>query len=106
MPCDVMDRDQRFIAGESESLGGFDANQQGTDQPGPESNRKRVYIVERQSMTDQEIVNHGNQALNVGAGGDLRNHPAEAGVELNLGSDNVGQDVTPVFDEGDGCFIT
>lgn len=54
----------------------------------------------------QTLIDDGHNCLDVRAGGNFRNHAAIGRVDVDLRNDDIRQNVTAVFDDGSGSFVT
>ena len=62
-------------------------------------------LIEPDVRLAQRLVDDRQQPLQVGAGGDLRHDAAEAGVQVGLRGDDVGQDRRLVGEDGGGGLV-
>src|SRR5262249_33061610 len=81
---DVVDPDQRHAQGQGQRLAGRDADQQGADQPRGVVDGDAADVGQPEVGLAQGLVDDGEEARQVSAGGDLGNDPAEAGVQVGL----------------------
>jgi len=91
---------QRLVQGQAQSLGRHQAHQQRTGQARRIGHRDGVHVVQRSPGTTQRLVDHRQNALDVRAGCDLRNHSPKPLVQLVLRSHNRAQHLQPVGDDG------
>ena len=87
----VVDRVQRLAGGDGERLGRAHPHHQRAGQPGPGGDGDGVHVLQRHAGVGQRLPQGGDEGVEVGAGGDLRDHPAEADVLLHRGGHGVGQ---------------
>ena len=92
MRLQMIDRDQRQLVHERQSLGGRDADQQAADQPRPGRHRHSVKLVQADTRLAHSLGNDLVEALHVRPRGNLRHHAAVAAVLLPLRAHDVGQD--------------
>ena len=64
-----------------------------------------VDLLERQAGLAQGLVDHRQDALEMGAGGDFRHHAAEAPVQVVLRGHDRGQHLQPVGHDRRGRFV-
>ena len=103
---DMVDRDEREAAGERESFGIGDADQQRTDQTGTFRDGDCGQIVERGVGLLECLADHGNDGAQVFAGSKFGNHAAVFAVRRKLGGDYRGENNAAVFDHGSRGFVT
>ena len=63
-------------------------------------------LIETDISLAQRLVNDGEKALEMGASGDLGNDAAEAGVQIGLRGDDIGENARLVGEDGGGGFVT
>ncbi len=105
VPFHVMHADQGNPPGKGYRLGRRQPDQKRPDQPrtagdgDPLDRRRATPPCSRASSTTTEWP----QVL---ARGQFRDHPAVAGMDIHLGGDDIGQDLTAVAHNGRGGFVT
>ncbi len=75
---------------------------EGPGQPGAGGDRDGVDLADPQPGPVQGLPDHRVEGVQVGAGGDLRHHPAEAGVLVHAGRDDVGEQPAVLHDARPG----
>ena len=106
MARQVVDAHQRQPARSGDRLCRHHARQYTTDQPGPGGDRDQFDVVQRHAGLVQRPGDAEVQAFGMGAGGDLGDHAAEAGVQRGLLEDHRGMDGAVPADDGGGGFVT
>ena len=92
MRLQVIDRDQRLLGYERDRLGGGEPDDHAADQPGPGGGRDPVELGEAHAGCGHRLGDDQVERFDMGARGDLRHHPAEGGVCLDLREHHVGAD--------------
>ena len=120
MGVNVIDADQWLAQRPGKGLGGGDANQERTDQAGAMSDGDGVgdcrlpiadcrmnSIGNRQSAIGNRygLPHHRENVFDVGAAGDLGNHAAIFGVQIDLAGDDVGAHVEAIDDDRRSGFV-
>jgi S-adenosylmethionine:tRNA ribosyltransferase-isomerase len=105
MAFDMVDADERQVAGKAERLRVGDADQQRAYQAGTFGDRDGGKIVERCAGFFESQANHGDDGAQVLARGKLGNHAAVFAVSGELRGDHGGQDGYAVGDHGGRGFI-
>ena len=88
----MVDREERLVVREGDRLGGHDADHHAADQPGPAGRGDAVEIGKPSAGLGQRLGHQPVEPLEMGAGGDLRHHAAEAAMLGELAVDDIGQD--------------
>ena len=91
----MIHRDQRLLFGKGESLRVSHSHQQRSGKSWTLRHRDRVNARVSLLRLLQREPHHGDDAAQVLARGDLRNHPAEALVRGDLREDNVREQLCP-----------
>jgi hypothetical protein len=92
MSLEVVELNQGDVEREGERLGGSEADDEGADESGAGGDGDGPEVGERDAGLGKGFVNDGKDLPDVGAGGDLWDYAAEAGMEVELGGDDVGED--------------
>jgi hypothetical protein len=100
----VVDRQKGDVAGVGDRLGGVGADQQRPRQAGAGGHRHGVDVAQGAAGAVQRLVQDGDDRLDVLARGELRHDAAVAGVQLDLGGDDAGEQPAAVADDG-GCGL-
>ena len=87
----VVDGVERFAGGDGERLGRAYPHHEGACQARPGGDGDRVDVRERHSRLREGLLEGGDERVEVGAGGDLGDHAAEADVFVHGGRDGVRQ---------------
>lgn len=87
----VVDRVERFAGGDGERLGRADPHHEGSGQARAGGDGDRVNVRERYVRLRERLVQGRDEGVEVGAGGDLGNDPAEADVFVHGGGHGVRQ---------------
>jgi hypothetical protein len=80
----MVDRDQRQTGAPGDALGDSEADQQGTDQPGPAGHADVLDLLERDTSLVERLAYDRRDELEMTPRGDLRHHAAESRVQLGL----------------------
>lgn len=99
---DVIDRVEGFAVREGEGAGSESADKKAAEEAGAGGDGDAVDLVPGGAGFGEGFMDDGQDDLNVTAGGDLGHNPAVFFVNVDLAGDDVGADVTAVFDDG-GC---
>ena len=92
MGFEVVDRDEGQAAGDRQPLAEAGADDQPADQPRPGGGGDARERVPSQPGAAHHPGGEAGQMRQMGAGGDLRDHPAEAGMLGLLGQNRLRQD--------------
>lgn len=103
---EVIDGEEGFAQGEGEGFGTGDADKQSTGEPGAGGDGDGVELTGGCSGACQGFPDNGNDVAEVLAAGELRNHAAVEGMEVNLAGDNRGEGLSAVPDHGGRCLVT
>ncbi len=101
----VVDADDRYPQRPRQGLRGADAHQQGTDETGTVPDRDRIELLQRTSGLLDGGAGHRNDALEVGAAGDLRHDARVLGVQRMLGRNDVAANVAAAFHDRRRGFV-
>ena len=101
---EVVDAVERLAGGQGESLGSGHADHERPGQSGARGHGDRVDLLQGDAGGDQGLLQGGDELLQVGTGGDLRDHPAEAHVLLHGGGHSVGQQLGSADDPESGLI--
>ncbi len=96
----VVDGHERHLPDQGEGLGRAHPHEEGAGQPGADGGRHRVELVALEARLHQAAGHHRREQLHVGPAGDLGDHPAEAGVEVDLAGHHRRHHVGAVGDDG------
>ena len=105
VPLEVIHGDERHPARPRESLGGRDADEERTDEPGTLGHRDSLDLVERSVRRGERVAHDGRDELEVPARRDLRHDSAEAGVEIGLRRHDRRQHASVVSHDGGGGLV-
>ncbi len=92
--------------GKGHRLGGGEPDQQRADQTRAAGNRHPLDGSRGGRRLFQGLVDHRRNRLQMLARGNLRHHTAVTGMDIDLGGDDIGQDLAAVADDGGGSFVT
>jgi hypothetical protein len=73
------------------SLGAADTDQETANQPGAIAHGDEAHVAQRAASINAGLAHDGQQALGVGAAGDLRHHSPVLCVEFMLAGDDTGK---------------
>ena len=104
MPLHVVDAQERELSGPCGGLGERETDQQSTDQSWALSSSHSVQLIGVNASLLQRSVCKRTDRLHVSAGRDLRHHPSELGVRVDLRRKNVGQRLVSPHDRH-GCLV-
>ncbi len=105
MRFDMVDREQRDIQNQRQGLGGGESHEQRSNQAWMCCDSNRADFVERHVGLAQGLVDHWQNALDMGPRRNLWNDAAEALVQFVLRRDDVRQNSPLVIDDGSSGFI-
>ena len=105
MALEVVDRHERQRTGVGERLREVEPHEQRAGQPRPVGHGHRVDLVEAAGCARQRLVQHGDHRLHVLARGQLRDHAAVFGVQLDLRRDDVRANAPAVLDDRHGGLV-
>ncbi len=88
---DVVDADERHVEGQGQHLGRRNADQERPHQARGVVDRHAGDLVETDAGPPQRLVDDRQQSLQVGSGGHLRHDATEAGVQIGLRRDDIGE---------------
>ncbi len=91
----MVHRHQRQAAGQGDRLARRKAHHHPAHQARPGGGGDSVQVREARASVGHGLADDGLDDLDVGAGGDLRHHPAIGGVGLDLARHHRGQHVWP-----------
>jgi hypothetical protein len=106
VPFDVMDGNERDLAGEAECFGVGDADEQRTDKSGTGSDGDSGKIRKRDSRLLERPVDNRADGAQVFPRGELGNDPAIFCVNVELGGDDARTNLPALFDNSGGGFVT
>jgi hypothetical protein len=87
---EVIDRQERLVVDQRDGLGGGQADDHATDQPGPGGRGDPVDIAKGRTGFRHGLANDAVQRFDMGARGDFRDHAAERGMFGDLGEHDIG----------------
>ena len=104
---DVVDGDEAFLPGEGEAFGGGDADEEAADESGAvgDGDGVELGLGVGDAGSGEGFGDDGIEGFEMGAGGDFGDDAAELGVEVDLGTDDIGEDLAAIADDGGGGFI-
>ena len=102
---DVMDPDQGKAGGKGKGLGLGHADQQGAHQARSVGDRDGVQVGKGLSGGGKGFLYHLVDPLRMFSGGDLRHHAPVEGMDVDLGRDDVGEDLSSVHHHGRGSLV-
>jgi len=105
VPLQVVDADQRQPLPEGQPFGEVDADEQAAGQAGAARHGDGVEGVVAEGGFLHRLADDRADDLDVGAGGDLREDAAVRRMQVNLGGDDIGDDVPPVADDGGSGLV-
>ena len=101
----MVDADQGEVAGEGDRLGRRQPHQQRADQAGAAGHGDSLDRRQLDAGAGQRLLHHHRDRLDVPARSQLGDHPTVAGMDVDLGGDDVGENPAPVADDGGSCLI-
>jgi len=105
MSRQVTDADDRQLARPGNRLSHVDPDQQAAHESGAAGHRDAIDLLPAGPGGFEGSFDHGDQRLQVGASGNLRDDAAEGGVELILRPDDIRQKPRSTRHNGRGRFI-
>src|SRR5262249_46818673 len=105
MRLDVVDTDERNPQRHRQHLGRTDADEEGPDQAWRMVYRDAADLVERDAGFLQRFIDDGQESLQVRPRGYLGHDATEAGVQIGLRGDDVGQDGRLFGEDRGGGFV-
>ncbi len=93
VPFHVVDSDEGETPCPGGGLGEAVPDEQGPDQARPGGGGHAVEVVGMDPGAAQRLMGERAHRLDVGPRRHLRHHPAEASVEVDLGGEDIGQDL-------------
>ena len=93
MAFEMIDRDQRLAGRQRQALAGEQRDHHAADQAGAGGRGDGVDVGDGLAGLVQHLPDEVGQDLDMGAGGDLRDHAAERPVRLILADDGLRQDL-------------
>jgi hypothetical protein len=101
----VVHADQGAVERQRVGLRRRHPDQQGARQARADGDRERVHVLEPRPAQGEGLLDGGVEQVDVGAGGDLGDHAAVAGVQALLVGDDVGAHPAAVLDQRDGGLV-
>ena len=101
----VVYAEQGQTGGERQPLGGVDADEQRSGETGAVGHGDAVEVGQLDASVLQGPADHGDYGEEMLPGGGFGDDAAEAGVEVRLGGDDVGDYPAAVLDDGDGRLV-
>ena len=101
----MVDGDQRLAGGEAQPLAGEQRHHHPADQPRAGGSGDGVDLADGDVGLGQHLADEAGQDLDMGAGGDLRNDPAERAMRLVLADDRLGEDLAIAGDQRRGAVV-
>jgi hypothetical protein len=102
----MMSRVERFIVNNSKSAGGQGASEEGTDKAWGVSNGDGVDVINGKISVFEGLIKNRLDGFDMRACGDFGDDAAIFGMDIYLGDDDVRQNMSAIFDNGGGGFIT
>ena len=88
---DVIDPDERNVQGQGQHLGTTDPNEQCADETRRVMHSHAADLIEADACLLERLVRHRQQTLQVGPSSDLGHDAAEPGMQVRLGSHDIGE---------------
>ena len=105
MAFEVSDRDQRLARRQRQPLPNKQSDHDPADQAWPGGRRDGIDLANRDVCFMQHLPNQAGQNLDMGAGGNFRNDPAERAVGVILANHGLGEDLPVAADQCSGAVI-
>ena len=105
MAADVVHRDERHIQRVGRALGKVQPHEHRADETRRVGRGHGVDVFFLDARLLERLIGQRGDGLDVLARGDLRHDAAVERVQVSLRRDGVGEDLAPVFDDGDGCLV-
>lgn len=102
----MVDGIERFLPEDGEHSGSESADQKGTEEAGGVSNSDTIDVVFGQVGVIEGFVNYGEDSFEMGAGGDFRNDTTIGGENIDLGDNDVAEDLAVIRNDRGGGFVT
>ena len=101
----MVDGVEGLVVDDCESAGGEGADKEGAEEAWGVGDGDGVDILPGAGGVFEGFVDDGLDGFEVGAGSDFRDDSAIFGKDVDLGDDDVAQNVGTVFDDGGGGFV-
>jgi hypothetical protein len=104
VPLEVVHSDERRPGRQRDGLARSDPDEERPGQTRAYGNGNPLQVREATSRPLERLVHQGIERLDVRAASELGYYPTEAGVQLDLAPDQVGQDAA-ILDHCDGRLV-